>query len=169
MGLDVRSILLRRDCSAGSDSPECEKPVSKILLNVVPTAILGFVVVTALIVLVFLSRRRKRLDALEDVKARNYDIEIDDDYDPPPRPGDKKQPTVRMVPVSSQGWRRSQITVPLPTASPGRDPARTPRSLDTEFDKSPYYHANLDSAPKPEPEISPEAIAKMAQTERHML
>ncbi|KAL1870317.1 hypothetical protein Plec18167_007451 [Paecilomyces lecythidis] len=168
MGLDFHSILLRRDCSAGSDSSDCEKPVSKTLMNVVPTAILGFVVVTSLVVLVVLSRRRKRLDAMEDAKARRNNIEIDD-YEPPTRPGGGKQPPVRMVPVSQRGRKPPQLTVPPPTASTGREPSPTPRMLEDEFDKSPYYHANLDPAPKPEPEISPESIAKMAQTERHII
>lgn len=73
-----------------------------------------------------------------------------------------------MVPTYSQQRRPPQLAVP-PAAAVARDRSTSPRAFDTEFDKSPYYHASVSAAPNTEGEISAEAIAKMAQKERHMV
>ncbi|RAO66486.1 uncharacterized protein BHQ10_002498 [Talaromyces amestolkiae] len=79
--MDMITNLYRRACDESDpNSAACAKPTSQILLNAVPAAIVGAMLVIAGIVFFFIARKRRRQFVAEAAKEReSFEIEI---YEP---------------------------------------------------------------------------------------
>ncbi|CAI7569618.1 unnamed protein product [Penicillium bialowiezense] len=65
--------LFRRECNGDESASSCSKPTSRALTVGVPAAITGFLLITAIIVLVILYFKRQRRDDREDLEERQRD------------------------------------------------------------------------------------------------
>ncbi|KAL1962351.1 hypothetical protein VTN77DRAFT_9764 [Rasamsonia byssochlamydoides] len=147
----MSSNLLRRACTAGSNSPECQKPVNQTILNVVPAAILGGVILITGIVLFLLVRRKRKQEQLEDDKES---IEIDV-YEPP----------IAARPVYPEPAYQRQSDLSLSSATlPGRGPSASTTTLGgEELDKGPY---GLATASDNNASKSAEDVSHVPKSER---
>ncbi|KAJ5356909.1 hypothetical protein N7517_011518 [Penicillium concentricum] len=65
--------IFRRDCNGDETMSSCTKPTSSAITIGIPAGITGVLLLIALTVLLFLYRRRKRLDVQEDLEDRQRD------------------------------------------------------------------------------------------------
>ncbi|KAE8553961.1 hypothetical protein EYB25_002499 [Talaromyces marneffei] len=79
--MDMITNFYRRACDESDpNSPACDKPTSKVLLNAVPAAIVGVMLLVAGIVFFIIARKRRQQFIAEEAKEReSFEIEI---YEP---------------------------------------------------------------------------------------
>ncbi|KAJ5120737.1 uncharacterized protein N7515_010125 [Penicillium bovifimosum] len=135
--------LLRRDCDGDETMSSCTKPTSSALTIGVPAAISGVLLLTAIIVLIILYKKRMARDDREDLEDR--------------RRGSGFYARYATQRFGTEG-------VPPPNRNVNAYPAESRRSsgdsiFDFKQDHGPYHLAQFNSPEVPKPAVTSRVVA----------